>query len=204
LEIFSGFNLTNVRLEKLNNITCVDTTCSGDFCDRLFPKASPCGCYQTGARGYPVNHVFQMDFVFDIEGSTGEPKVITCTSLRFTELLFREALPSNMGRENYIIPKMAELRTAFRTLVTYVNGHGGWTISGWFRSSTTSETGTNEQVFSHTIGLHISYIQPANPNIFQDQGFLALRKNPRTFLLDGGADAVNDNANVAILPDGGV
>lgn len=192
---FSGFHLCNIPV-TLINVNSVDSSCTGTFCDRLFPTATPCGCYQNDARNYGANHVFRQDFVFNIGIDDNQQEAVRCSSLRFTELLFNRPLPANMTRNIYILPNINPIREALRAIVNYVNTHGGWTICGWFRSSVTSETGTSEQVFSHTMGMHISYVQPSDDQVLQDPGFIALQKDPCTFLVSANnGDIVNGTGN---------
>ena len=71
-----------------------------------------------------------------------------------------------------------------KDLVEYVNLNGGWTIAGWFRPTVASEGGTGETVSDETFGFQISYIQPTDINIFMDDDFKALQKDPNTFLFN--------------------
>jgi hypothetical protein len=181
-DTFVGFNLEQTSI-KLQNINAVETSCSGTFCDRLYHKSRPCGCYQTNQRTYGANYVFRQDIHFQ-SGIAGNDEIVSsCSSLRLTELLFNNPLPANMSRSTYIEPKLQELRDALRAIAEYVNEHGQWTIAGWMRPSLIQEVGTMEQVYSETYGVHISYIYPAQPEILQSEEFRALQKDPTEFLV---------------------
>ena len=176
-DTFIGYFLKERQIVLHNIISC-DTRCAGTFCDRLYPRVSPCGCYQ---RTNNQSHVLKQDIEFN-GGLGGTECLVTCSSLRFSELLFSSALPFNTSNNTNIIPKLPQLRVALRLLVTYVNQNGGWTISGWFRQGTVREAGTEELVFNDTLGIRISYIQPTDHTILANEGFKALQLDPATFL----------------------
>ena len=178
-DTFIGYFLKGHRISVQNNIS-LETKCSGNFCDRLFPKLIPCGCYQSETRGAGI--VFKQNVSFHGGFIGGETCVVTCSSLRFTELLFSNPIPSNVSHNTNIIPKLRQIRNAMKDLVAYVNLNGGWTIAGWFRPTVVSEVGTDDTVSDETFGFRISFIQPTDENIFTDDEFKALQKDPGTFL----------------------
>lgn len=184
-DTFIGFNIHKTKIE-LNNIISVDTCCTGIFCDRLYPKSNPCGCYQSNQRNYGANHVFKCQIQFNSGVPGSDDIVCSCSSLRLTELLFNASLPANMSRSTYIEPRLEELRQSLRDIANYINFHGEWTIAGWLRPSFTQEVGTAEQVYSETYGFHISYIYPADLDALENEDFKALQVVPTDFLVYNG------------------
>lgn len=181
-DTFLGFHIQETHI-KLKSIISVDTSCTGIFCDRLYPKSRPCGCYQTNQRYYGANHVFKCQVQFN-SGIPGSEDIVTSSSsLRLTQLLFSASLPSNMSRSTYIEPKLEELRESLRLIAEYINDHGGWTISGWLRPTLIQEVGTGEEVYSETYGFHISYIYPADLRCLETNTFKGLQKEPTDFLV---------------------
>jgi hypothetical protein len=181
---FLGFNIMHTKI-VLKNIISVDTSCTGIFCDRLYPRSKPCGCYQTNQRSYGANHVFKFQVQFNSGVPDSEDIIASCSSLRLTELLFNASLPSNMSRSTYIEPRLEELRDSLHNIANFVNDHGEWTIAGWFRPTFTQEVGTEEQTYSETYGFHICYIYPADADVLQREDFKALQKEPTDFLVYG-------------------
>lgn len=180
-DTFIGYFLKSHTI-SVQNVIPWETRCTGSFCDRLFPKVIHCGCYQGEARSAGI--VLKQDITFAGGFVGGETCVATCSSLRFTELLFSSAIPSNISNNTNIIPKLRQIRNAMRDLVEYVNLNGGWTIAGWFRPNVVSEVGSNETVSDETFGFRISFIQPTDENMTTDDGFKALQKDPNAFLFD--------------------
>jgi hypothetical protein len=179
-DTFLGFHVKHKDI-TLKNINSVLTQCNGSFCDRLFPDVTPCGCYQNNAgRGYSAHHVFKQDIVFDAGIIGAERSTATCSSLRFTELLFTRAVPTNITRNTHVWPRLDAIRHALRELVEFVNQAGGWTICGWFRVGTVNDS-SGVQVLSDTYGLHISYIHPSHEDILDDDDFKELQKDPSIF-----------------------
>jgi hypothetical protein len=179
---FEGFFLKNTTVH-LSNIICVQTSCNGSFCDRLFPESCPCGCYQNNSsRGYNANHVLKQNLVFQtgIPGS-GEMS-IGCSSLRFTELLFKRPIPGSVTK-NQVLPRYQAIRTSLRAIVAFVNENGGWSISGWLRPATVTEVGSTGQVLSDTFGLHICYIYPTTDGLVRNDDFKVLQLDPNVFFL---------------------
>jgi hypothetical protein len=179
-DCFLGFHLPATSI-TLTSITAVDTTCTGCFCDRLYPRAGPCGCYTSQQRSFGANFVFKQDVSFEIP--TLGRHVAPCSSLRFTELLFNGSVSNTISRNQHVAGKIHDIRLALRALVAFVNSNGGWTVCGWFRRSLTGEVGTAEQVFSDTFGVHIAYIQPTDSTILANDDFKNLQKDPPGFLL---------------------
>jgi hypothetical protein len=174
---FEGFFLRNIDI-VLSNIHCVETSCNGSFCDRLFPASLPCGCYQNNSvRGYRANHVLKYNVTFDTGISGYDEVTIPCSSLRITELLFSKPIPGNITKSQ-IIPKYEIIRSSLRAIINFVNNNGGWSVSGWLRPTTVTEVGTTTQVLSDTFGFHISYLYPTTNGIAETNEFMGFRVDP--------------------------
>ena len=75
------------------------------------------------------------------------------------------------------------LRKAVSSIVTYVNGHGGWSYVGWVRTGSVvdvseqadRDNNKEENITSMEQTPHLSYLYPTDPNIVDNKEFEELQ-----------------------------
>jgi len=148
-------------------ISCViisDAKCTGTFCDRQehLTSTQMCGCFHTSK--YASGGVLTMDVTFSTEDETHI--VQDFRSLRTSNLFLEDnSVWDRLGKISHVDSDADDfIREACKNFVTYVNDNGGWTLLGWLRTGTTSDSSNSSgevvNIASQTTSPHLAYVYP--------------------------------------------
>ena len=124
----------------LQNISVLDTWCSGFLCDRqrikeLNRDQAACGCFQSSSR------VSNMVIYFDLEvKGNAEFKVNQFSSNKFSNLFINEPFPGALNWRAFDHNKhLNRLIDFIESIITYININCGWIVSEWSKRGEVSD-----------------------------------------------------------------
>ena len=172
-----SFVLNNVQINVIS--TSVNTsTCSGLFCDRqrtmeISRGTRACGCYSMQARIGNVVLIHNIEVMIE-----GRPKIVMVdySSNKFSQLYLSTPLTSSV-KFNQLDGTRAfcELEDCIDDIIEYINGHGGFTVIGWYKRgeiNDSSNVASENEVESSDIGYHIVYILATDKNLLNSDNVL--------------------------------
>ena len=114
------------------NVSVEDTKCTGFFCDRqrireLNRGLKGCGCFTTTTR--LSNMVISFDMMIHGHSSFEQMEF---TSHRFTNIFLTQPFPDGVSWRDFDHnDNLDSLMNSVESIVHYVNGKGGWLVTGW-------------------------------------------------------------------------
>lgn len=193
----SGFFEKHVCIE-LNNLFVKGVNCCGNLCGALDmykdgKEASSCPCYAMEKHDGNISGIFDMTMVF--QGSPEKRHIKNFTSKPFTNFFFQdEKMPPSVTESSFERREQREVQNVVCRMLTFINGNGGFTITGWRRPGMKADQGVDAQnvpyakdvkktVVSGDIRLHICHITPSNVSMKDNAEMKAMRF--KTNLLTG-------------------
>ena len=153
-------------------------TCMGTQCDRQKDKT---GCTCLHASHTSSAGVYQFDVTFDVPEQFNTSKSATVPSfqsLKTTSIFFSNydeytSHHSQAERDDNLL----WMRERWQRIVDYINDDGdGWTLVGWtMLGEHTDVANASEKVENYTTTIHLSYLQPTNPDDLTSDAFKALQ-----------------------------
>ena len=159
-----GFSHSRVKIH-VNKFALRDINCYGTFCDGIgacpnsFKQRRGCSCFTTRhGEDYTtivllldIKVEFQTDKTFMWKDEYHENHF---TSKRLTNLVFQNSI-SVADRNLSIKPEVMDQALKYiRTQADFINKHGGWSISGWYRKGKITDSVTDEQLCSNNKTVH--------------------------------------------------
>ena len=172
-----AFVLNGVQIE-VESTHAIATRCSGLFCDRqrsrdIVRTNRGCGCYsmQTRLSNIALSHSISVsseigDHIFRME---------EFSSVQFTRMFLSPTglfTPTTRINSFENIRKMSELEDHIDQIVEHVNGHGGFSVIGWYKRGEINDQGgtgnaenNDDRVEAGDISFHIVSIRPSHNNV---------------------------------------
>lgn len=166
------FKLENQSIGLSRARLCPLQTCTGYQCDRQREK-SECTCVG-GSPGVPMVYEYIVEFAVKRKYKT-EVHASLFRSVRFTGLFFDnfEKFASSVTKEDEAALRQRR-RKQFNNICEYVNYYCGWTIVGWCKKGLLTVENETEKVQSDDINMNLTYVQPTDMSIFDDETFQEL------------------------------
>ena len=196
------FVLTKKQCSITRFTLSTDVSCVGTECDRQKGKG---GCTCLHATGNTA-HVYEFDVTFHDFQSTdvsflGRQDIFLVPkfrSLKATKLFFYNF---NRFCDTTTVSEQEDMIQAIRkkvnSIVSFVNGHGGWTAVGWFMLGQISDASedTTDKIDNPTVTPHLTYLHPSDEALVQSDAFKELQIGfPSTIDLTGSTNAPTTNA----------
>ena len=158
---------------SIGRIVCIDTPCSGRFCDRQRPEENltrrSCGCFSNKASRSNVTALHTVVF----STADGERKMMqSFSSLKFMDLYLTgnmsidvRASQLHHGSDHY-----ESISDTIGDIVQLINLDGGWTVHGWGKKGFINDSSlvgndsneTDTRVVAQEVTTHIVHIHPTN------------------------------------------
>jgi hypothetical protein len=158
---------------------------------KLYPEQScfeiQCGRQKVAQKGgctclHATSHlalVYVCNVTFDVPkkvDSNGQVTVLEFCSLKTTKLFYRN-FDEYVSRHS-----MSDLRdsnqayqTKWMDVTGYINGHGGWTLAGWFMFGDHGDAANpHEKVQNFQTALHLLSLQPTNVGVLAEEAYKGL------------------------------
>jgi len=163
--------------------------CSGTFCDRALVQRNvtqKCACFHTSSNrsAHVIEMTVRISCPDQFPGVTkGHIMIHQHRSWRTSKLFVPDDQWINCNTQD--MDQNLRLRTCIKTIVDFVNGHGGWTIVGWCRTGEVRDAAqenaartADNTLAAATSKTHISYLYPSEMESYNKEWFDSMKFVP--------------------------
>ena len=125
----------NASILKVRRSTPIETTCSGNFCDKQrrneLGSTRACGCFNMSQ--HRTNIAIEHSIKLKVPGSSAI-NMDHFSSSRFSNLYLSQPIPGTITvRKLQLTDDFFAMKDKISDIVEHINGNGGWTVVGWYR-----------------------------------------------------------------------